>query len=239
MSRSKQTSDKIESRFLDSRDFFALRYQQGLIPLEVDEYEDTKYEEFTNLEDIEGGTSLNNGFQRIEDTNSDDLLFVPSDDEDVVMHVGLGIAPSLIEAYVSYPEGTRNMGSIPDLSTTPTPGNNIGGFNGDDSPYNSPTVISEMVIPPKQHIEMNFYNPGDDSHEPMLRFVYRKYRVRTLDVSNSQDRNAISRIVKPGSPAPIFPVGNFDRKADYNMNQEWGISPMTRSELERRIGGGR
>lgn len=223
--------DVIEDRFLDNRDLFALRYSQGLVFLEVEEFEDTEYEEFSNLEDISSGSNLSNGYQRLEDSNSDDLLFVPSDDENTILHVGIGIAPSVIEMFVSYPEGSRNMRSIPDLSTPPTPGSNFGHVDGSKSPYRQPTSHSELVIPPKQRISVDFQNPGNDSHEPLLKLVYRKYNVSVLDPQSGVDKNVIDRIVNPGSPAPIFTVGNFDSKADYNMEDEWGVNPRSRSRI--------
>lgn len=230
----------IESRFLNSRDLFALRYNEGLVFLEVEEFEDVEYEAFSNLEDISSGSNLTNGFQRIQDTNNDDLLFVPSDDDDVVMHVGFGIAPAVIEAFVSYPEGSRQNKSLPNLSAQGTPGANFGHVDGDDSPYREPTIESELVIPPKQRISMDFQNPGDDAHEPLLKFMFRKYRVNVLEPDpSSPDRRAISRIVGAGSPAPIFPVGNFEVKADFNLRDEWDVNPVKRKKMERALSGGK
>lgn len=228
--------DPIQSRFLDSRDLFALRYEEGLVFMEVEEFENTDYEEFGELEDIESGTNLDDGFQRLEDSNSDDLLHVPPGNENMVMHVGIGISPSVIEMYVAYPEGNRSKGSIPDLSTQPLPGSNFGGIDGDDSPYRKPTVASELIIPPGVFISVDFHNPGDDSHEPVLKFVYRKYKVNVLNPNSSSDKDAVSKIARPGSPAPIFPVGNMIHKENFNMGSEWGVNPIRR---KRAMGGGR
>lgn len=232
--------EHIEERFLNSRDLFALRYKEGLVFMEVEEFEDTTYEEFSNLEDIEAGTSLDDGYQRLEDTNSDDILFVPAENEFTVLHVGIGIAPSVIEMFIGYPEGTRNRGSLPNLgSARPTPGANLGMIDGGDSPYRSPTQKTELVIPPKQRVEFDFNNPGDDAHEPLLKFVIRKYKVNPLSPENGAHGNAISRILGAGSPAPIFPVGNLDVKADYNMEEDWELRPATRAEAKRAMSGGR
>lgn len=227
--------EPIESRFLNRRDLFALEYRNGIVPLEVQDLEDTRYEAFSNLEDIESGTSRDDGYQRIQDSNNDDLLFVPSDDINTVLHVGFGIAPSVIEAFIAYPEGSRSKGSLPDLSTQPTPGANHGYIDGNDSPYRNPSVKTELVIPPKQRISVDFQNPGDDTHEPLLNFVYRKYKVNTIDPRKNS--NEVRRIVSPGSPAPIFPVGNFEEKADFNID-EWSVSPRSRSRLMSMVSGG-
>lgn len=233
----------IQERFLDNRDLFALRYQEGLVFLEVEEFEDTVYEDFSNLEDIESTTSLNAGYQRIEDSNSDDLLFVPAGNDFTIMHLGIGVAPSVIEMFISYPEGSRNRGSLPDLTAQPTPGANFGMVDGGQSPYRKPTSASELVIPPKQRVSMDFQNPGDDTHEPILKVVYRKYRVGVLDVESRDDevKNAIRRILNPGSPMPIFTVGNFNSKAEYNMDEEWNVRPVGKSDARDKIvkGGGR
>lgn len=221
-------AEHIEKALLDDRDLFALQYKEGLVFLEVDEYERIEFEGFSELEDIESGTSLDGGYQRLNDANGDDVLYVPSNDEFTILHVGIGIAPSMIEMFTAYPEGSRDEGEFPNLSTQPTPGANFGMVDGSDSPYRSPTIASELVIPPKQHLSFNFNNPGNDTHEPLLHIVGRKYRVNVLDPRRNKNNNAINFISKPGSRAPIKTVGNFVTKAEFNMESEWRVSPVSK-----------
>lgn len=228
------THSEIQEEWLSERDLFGVRYKEGTVFLEVDEYEDTELDDFTPLEDIEGGTSLDNGYQRLQDSNNDDVIYVGSDDENIILHVGIGIAPSQIEMYPAYPSGTRQFGEIPNVSTLPTPGSNIGGVSGNESPYSSPSTESELVIPPKQHVEFDFQNRGDDTHEPVLRILMRKYRVNVLNPNNSDDLKAIKRIVEPGRPMPIKSAGSLRSKAEYNMRDEWNVRPMTRQDVRGR-----
>lgn len=232
---------EIEDNYLRRRDLFALEYESGLTFHEVREFEDVTYEEFSELEDIESGTSLDNGFQELQDSNGDDILNVPSDNEFTILHVGIGIAPSVIEMFVSYPQGSRNKKSLPNVSENPTPGANFGMTDGDDSPYRSPTTKSELVIPPKETLTFNFHNPGDDTHEPLLKFEVRKYKVNVINPRDSMNRDVISNIVRPGSPAPIFPVGNFNSKSDFELEQDWGVTPVEKERIRESLnrGGGR
>lgn len=225
----------IQERFLGSRDLLALRYKNGLIFLEVEEYEDIKYEEYSGLESIEPGTSLDGGYQRLEDSKNDDILFVPAEDEFTVMHVGIGVSPSVIEMFVSYPEGTRSRKSLPNLSKQPTPGSNFGGTDGSGSPYSQPTNKTELILPPKQRASFNFYNPGDDVHEPLLNIVGRKYKVEVLDPSDNANKNSIKRILNPGSPAPIKAVGNFNQKSGFNLENKWGVSEADKRKARRMV----
>lgn len=228
------THNPIQEEWLSERELFGLRYKEGIVFFEVDELEDTEIDDFTPLEDIEGGTNLDSGFQRLEDSNNDDVIYVGSDDENIVLHVGIGVSPSQIEMFPAYPDGTRQFGEVPNVSSLPVPGNNIGGISGNDSPYSSPSIESELVIPPKQHVEFDFQNRGDDAHETVLRILMRKYKVNVLNPNNGSDMKAIKQIVEPGRPMPIKPVGSLRTKAEYNMRDEWKVSPITKKQARGR-----
>lgn len=228
--------EPIESQFLSSRDLIALEYAQGLTFHEIRETERTTYEEFSELEDVESGTNLDNGFQRLEDSNNDDVLHVPSEDDKTVMHVGIGIAPSILELFYAYPENRRDTGSFPNISNSPIPGDSgvdFGMIDGDMSPYRQPTARSEIVIPPKQHLQFDVFNPGSDDHEPLLKFEVMKYKVRPLELP--RDKDAIQKAVKSPSPVPIKPIGTFESKADFNLESEWEVEPMTINQARTQI----
>lgn len=234
-------TDSIREHFLGDRDLFALRYESGLIFMEIDEYEEVVYEEFGELEDIESGTSLDGGYTRLSDSAGDDIFYVPSSgNSNTVIHAGIGIAPSQLEMFVGYPEGSRSNKQLPNLDTQPTPGANFGMVKASDSPYSHPSTFSELMVPPDQRVEFNFYNDGDDSHEPLLNIYVRKYKVNVLDPAQNINTDAVRRIVKPGSPAPIRTVGNYEQKAEYNMADKWGVTPVDRSDaISAMRGGGR
>jgi len=227
----------IRERFLEDRNLFALRYKEGLVFLEVEEYEDTEFDRFTQLGDIESDTSLDSGYQNLNDSSGDDILKVPGDaSSKTVIHTALGIAPTQIEVDIAYPDGTRTRGSIPNLSGNPTSGGQVGGIDGSQSPYNEPTEKTELIIPPKQEVEFNFHNlDTEDSHEPILYIPIRKYRVNVLNINNGMDRGAIKNILRPGSPAPIKSVGNYLQKNEFNLQNEWGVRPVRREDAMRRV----
>lgn len=226
--------ESIKEKYLGRRDLFGLRYNEGIIFCEVEEYEDLNYDGYSRIGEVSSGSS--SSFSRLDDASGEDILFVPQDRSDVVMHVGIGVAPSQIEVYTSYPEGDRSYRSLPNLSQQPTPGSNFGHFDSNDSPYRTPGQLSELVIPPNQHASFSFQNTGSDAHEPALNLSIRKYRINVLGFTQSNQK-AIKRIIKSGSPAPIFAVGNFKNKASFNLGDTWDVSPQTRDETMRKMRG--
>jgi len=226
--------ESIKEKYLGRRDLFGLRYNDGIIFCEVEEYEDVYYDGYDRIGEVNSGSS--SSFSRLNDSTGEDILFVPSDRSDVVMHAGIGVAPSQISVYQSYPEGDRSMRSLPNLSQQPTPGSKFGSFDSNDSPYRSPGQFSELVIPPNQRVSFSFENTGSDSHEPVVNLAIRKYRVNRLGMTKS-NQTAIKRIIKSGSPAPIFSVGNFKNKASFNLGDVWEVSPISRSNAMNRLRG--
>lgn len=217
----------IQDKFLDRNQLFGLRYKEGVVFLQVRELEDTQFKPFSGLEDIEASTSLDRGFQRLEDTNGDDILFVDSvTDKFKVIHVGIGQMPTMVRRFTRYPENSAKLRTIPNIEipSTSDPNAYVDGF---DSPYDEPTDAEELVIPPGQHLAFDFFNPDTDDHEPILHIKMRKYVIEVLNPRGTQaEKDAIRRIIRIGSSIPIFPVGSLDNQAQFNLGKEWGVKPV-------------
>lgn len=222
----------IEQKFLNVGDLFALKFSQGMVFLEVQAWEQIKYSPYDNIGEIEGEDS--SGWSRIED-NSDDILYVEKKDKKV-LHVGMGQSPSHIRRFTNYPEGEVRLRSLPNLKT-PRPGKSFGYIDGNDSPFSDPTDAEELMIPPGVHLDFNFYNADTETHKPLLNIKLREYNVRALNPNNEQDKNAIRRIVSPGSPIPIANVGSMDRQDDFDLEDYWGTRPLSESEVNAIRGG--
>lgn len=223
----------IEDQWLDRNDIFGLEYKQGLVFLSVAGYEDAKFKPFGELEDIEENTSLDNGFQRLNDANGDDVLYLDkSDDPNKVIHAGIGHRPMAIRRFTRYPEGEAKLRSIPNLSI-PTTSDDYAYVDGRDSPYEQPSNAEELVIPPGQHLSFDFRNEDDDDdHEPILNIKMRIYTVVPIDPQGRHDeKNAVKRAISHGSPIPRYPVGTIDKQDEYNMRSDWEVEPRTLSQL--------
>lgn len=224
---------KIENKYLDRGDLFALKYSNGLVFFSVEGYSEPRYQPFTNLDRIDPETSLSSSFQRLEDAQRDDVLYLETDSSSHrILHVGIGQKPSFIRRYTRYPESGPKMSSFPNLSV-PNVGDNTAYVDGDESPYGQPTDARELVIPPGFHLVFNFHNPHPSkTASPTLDIKTRLYDVDVLNPRGTQsEKQAIRNIIRPGSAPPIYPVGTIDSQEDFNMQGEWAVSPMSRAQL--------
>jgi len=232
--------DRIEERFLDTNDLFALRYREGLMFFEVDNRDVTKYKPYEQLGDIPPEGDLPNGFRQLEDGNNNDILEVDDDDDLVVKHVGIGIHTSFLRAQVRYPEGGQKLYEISNLGS-PSINDPWGYVDGEDSPYDMPTKAFELWIPPEQSVSVNFFNPdSSESHQPVLNIKVAQYEVNPLDPRKGKNRGAIRKIVKPGTPVPVATVGTRDTPREFNREREWDVRPVRREKAQNiAMGGGR
>lgn len=223
----------IDEKFLDTGDLFGLRFSEGLIFLEVTGWQQNRYSPYNGFDAAPSKSST--GFSRLED-NGDDILYVEKRKKKV-LHTAIGHSPSDLRRYTNYPEGEVRLRAIPNLST-PRPGDDYGYIDGNDSPYGEPSDAEELFIPPGNHLDFNFYNPGNEPQTPIVNLKLREYNVRPLNPRNSDDQQAIRRIVSSGSPIPIPPAGGMDRQVDYDLAEFWGVNPISFKKA-RNLGGGR
>lgn len=223
----------IEDKFLSIGDLFAMKFNQGLVFMEVQGWEQNRYSPHSGIEEISADGS--SGWTRLED-DGDDILYVEKQNNKV-LHVGIGQSPSELRRYTNYPEGEVRLRSIPNLSS-PRPGDTYGYVDGEDSPFATPTDAEELFISPGTHVDFNFHNPTDEPKEPLLNIKLREYKIRPLNHENADDRNAIKRVVSTGSPMPIVPAGSTDRQQDFDLQEKWNVEPIS-YERARNLGGGR
>lgn len=227
----------IDEKWLSRNDIFGLEYKEGLVFVSVRGFEDSKFKPFAQLEDIEANTSLDSGFQRLNDANGDDVLHVSkSDDPMKVLHAGIGHRPAVIRRFTRYPEGEAKLRSIPNLAI-PSVTDNFAYVDGRTSPYEQPTDAEELVIPPGQHLTFDFRNEDDDDdHEPILNIKMRIYEIDPINPSGAQEeKNSVRRAISPGSPIPTFPVGSLSTKTTFNMESDWEVQPHSRSRLKEML----
>lgn len=217
--------DGIESKFHSSGDIFALRFNEGLVFLEVDNWEQTKYAPHSNVDEAPAGGS--SGFTRLEDDDDDDILYVDKKKQKVV-HCAVGHSPAVLRRYTNYPESENRLRKLPNIGA-PVPGDDWGYVDGGDAPYQDPTDIEELYVPPGVHIDFNFFNTDNEPHQPILNIVVRVYDINPIDLSTNEGKQAAKRVVAPGSPMPIANVGSLDSQARYQLGNSWGVTPTTES----------
>jgi len=219
--------DNIYDKFLGRGDTFGLRYNQGIVFLEVEDYVDTSYAPYSQLSEIDAQSST--GFTRLNNEDNDDILYSESQ-KLVVKHVGIGHYPSVVRRYTNYPESETRLRTISNLGV-PTPGDDYGYVDGDDMPYPEPTDAEELWIPPDKHLDFNFFNASDETVTPVLNIVLREYKIRPLDPNNRRDLKAIKAVLDPSNDKPVAPVGSADRQDRYQNGDNWGVPALSRDQV--------
>jgi len=235
MSELQSGQTHIDEKFLGRRDLFGLEFADGLVFCEIEDWEFIQYRPFTELNQI---NSQDNSGDTLLRSGGDEILFLEKGVEKV-LHGSIGVYPHSLRQYTRFPEGQARRGSWDNLNApSAANGSDYGFVSGEDSPYATPTDENEFFIPPNVSIDFDFFNTDNRGREPKLNLRFREYQVNVLDPDRNRDQDAIKRIISPGSPMPIAPVGTMKSKARFNAGDEWGVSPRTRDELDRTLNGG-
>lgn len=226
----------IGEKFLDRNDILVLEFNDGYVFLQVKGWEQYKFDPFTELPAVT--PQDNSGFSRLEDSNGDDILYIEKGNEKV-LHAGIGHSPSSLRRYTNYPESENRLRTPPNLDTPRSvSGSDYGYVDGEDSPYESPTDVEELVIPPGVHLDFDFYNPDpDETRQPVLNIKMREYNVKVLNPNENQ--NKVERALSPGTPIPTYPVGSIDNQKNIStLAEQWGVEPLDPTN-DARVRGGR
>jgi|APHM01.1.fsa_nt_gi hypothetical protein len=224
----------VTDKFLGNGDMLGLKFNQGFVFLEVESYEQLKYAPFDNVGTVQPGRASN--FSRLDTDDNDDVLYLENDQQKLI-HASIGHSPASVRRYTNYPEGQNRLRNHQNLGT-PTAGEDYGYVDGEDSPYEMPTDAEELFIPPKTHLDFSFANNDNREREPILNILMRIYRIKPLSPDSTQQRNAIKRIVSPGSPMPVVMAGGPDFQIDYDLRSAWNAEPVGEDRVERIKRGG-
>jgi len=222
----------IEEKFHNVGDLFGLRFSSGIVFLEVTGWTEVKYSPYTGFDPIPPGQGTD--YQRLEDDESEDIIYVEQKEKKVI-HGAIGHSPPSLRRYTNYPEDENRLRSLQNIGA-PSSGDNYGFVDGNDSPFNAPTDFEELYIPPGVHLNFSYFNPTNETKDLKLNMKVREYNVRPLEPGNSADANAIRRIVNPGSPIPIANAGSPDSQARYTIEEHWGVPAISYNQA-RGIGG--
>lgn len=219
--------ESIESSFMDRGDLFGLEFHEGYVFMAVESWSLNQFRPYTDVGEIAPGDSSST--ERLEDKSGDDIIYTESGQKKV-LHVGIGQRPASLRRYTYYPENSKLLHQIPNLtSSSARNGDNYGFVDGTDTPYDKPSDAEELVVPPGIHLNFTFFNPNEnDSVIPSLNIRMREYNVSFLDPDKNLDQ--IKRIIAPGSPMPIYDVGTLDSKERLDET-DWDIEPLSASDV--------
>ena len=179
-------------------------------------------------------------FLELKDANGNRLFDVTDDYADTIMyHVGVGVNPKWLRMYTRYPS---DMAIKPVLSFDAVSlGSSYSGFNNDrgfvtsiESPYNTPTDITEMIFPFKVDAAFGFVNMDVERiHFPVLNVEMAKYRFDTYDPKSSEDRFCIGKMARGQMAVYPFVIGNIEAPMSYPLSAHWGIEPVPLKDAKK------
>lgn len=220
----------VGEKFLNRRDLFGLKFSDGYVFAEVESKEFSQYGPYDSIE-VNGteGDPLGPGeaseFQTLTH-NGDEILHISGREKQEVIHASIGQYPQSIRRYTNYPEASNRMHQIENLSA-PRRGSEYGYVDGYDSPFNNPSDAEELIIPPEVSLDFAFSNPSSRQKDLMANIVLTTYGINVIDPR--QNKDTVKRILSPGSPMPIYPVGTGFDQIEYELN--WGVDPVNRSNM--------
>jgi hypothetical protein len=148
-----------------------------------------------------------------------------------ILHFAFGIRPSEIWWYKSIPADTPQTGWA--YQIPPRVGDKWDYVSGSLSPYDNPTVATEVVLFHKLSIHMGLKNDAGRPIRPSLRLLGAGY-----DTVQITDKNVIDGMLRQKPPCRFLTVGGL-RTFTYTVPTEWAPpTEVDRATIERILAGG-
>jgi len=146
--------------------------------------------------------------------------------------VFFGIDPPQVRVYFAMPpeRAQRHVDVIEWSQGYPSPG----WIDGFTSPIDSPSPVTEIMIPPNIDVAFGFANPLPYPVHPLILFVVNRMLVGVV-----RDLETVVAVLEGRKPAALKTVGGLAAFA-YDTRDVYGIPPIpldaTRSEIARILG---
>jgi len=143
-----------------------------------------------------------------------------------------GIDPPQLRVFVAMPpeRAQKHIDIIEWSDAYPS----AGWIDGFTSPIDSPSPLSEVIIPPNLDIAFGFANPLPYKVHPLMMFV-----INRLMVGVVRDVETIVSVLEGRKPAALKTVGGL-AEFTYSVKDVYGISPIpldaTRSQIAQILG---
>lgn len=246
----------IYRKFLQPNYLFALRFDEGYLFGRVLDRELLTWDPYDQLGMVQPNSNIQNfptsqypaGTNAISPQNGSmtdtvlaanqslvnlhDILFVPVG-KSVLLHGAIGIKPNYVFCYARYPLASSYFGRWPAVQP-PQPANNdqFARFSGYDSPYEEPTDVVELMIPPGIDTSYQFTIQGKyPPVQPLLKLRFAYYNVQVFNPSGQPyEQNLIGAIARRSAPAAYFTCGPAQYPIGFaqtnQANNFPGVSPI-------------
>ncbi len=175
-----------ENYFLLEGHFLGLRFDEGFVFARI------IARERTNIKPYELGSvaaaSAQSGYNAIKSSAGDYLL--DPQNEGTINHFFVGVRPTAVRLYVNYPAGDALMSlkgarAVPGAMPTPAE-ESIGYIDGLESPFQEPSVLTEIFTVYQLYPEYRAYNPTNNAipqvllNIPITKYAYRLVTDQTM-----------------------------------------------------------
>lgn len=162
-----------------------------------------------------------------------EIIYIDQSTPPRVIHFTVGIKPYSTRLYIKYPSGSAPINSIPNIETASAEvGSDYSYIDGYISPFENPSELAEIFVPPKTHIEFQLYNPEDYTVRPALNIYGMIYKLQLLDPNGSEyERKLIRKMAERSIPSAFATLGDPDNLLSYShLRDAWEVEPITLSE---------
>jgi len=150
------------------------------------------------------------------------------------LHGAIGLKPQQIYMYLRNPDGKDIPGKFPNCDPIrPSSGDNMGYVDSLLSPYEEPTDVYELVIPPYQHISAEYYNTdAERAIQPAMKILFSVYWVQFFRPEEPRQNALIRKIAAREVPAAFLSCGFGDFPIDLGgqLEREWNVKELTLEE---------
>ena len=220
----------IEHLFIKENQLLGLGFTtQGFVFMRVTGVETVAYEYNESPGAIAAATQEDAARLPMAQYNIDNMLRVENCDH--VYQTFMGWKPGAIRRYTYYPYETARGNLDVKRIYTKSP---FGYTDGFQSPYDSPSPVSEMFIPKGVEVAFAWWNPLNTAAT-----VEEHLLIRRLSVSIVRDVDLIDRILKGQQPCRLTTLGGIDSSFDYNARKFLDVDQIplgsTRAEIEEAV----
>ena len=220
----------IEHLFVKENHLIGLGFPaQGFVFVRVNGVETIEYEYDESPGAIAAATQEDAARLPMSLYNIDNVLRVDSCEH--IYQAFMGWKPGAVRRYTYYPYETArgNLGVKRVYTKSP-----FGYTEGFQSPYDSPSPVTEMFIPKGVEVAFAWWNPLNTAvkvEEHML--------LRRLNVSIVRDVDLIERILKGQQPCRLTTLGGIDSSFNYDAKKFLDVDHIplgsTRAEIEEAV----
>ena len=193
--------------FLDQGYILGLGFDEGVLFFEIMSRE-PKYFEYT-FDTIDAGSALSDWTDMPKDSTR---RYLEPTDKKQIYQLYYGIKPTAAWLYLRFPSYTDRWTLIDQI----IPGNTNGALPGDLSPYEKPSIATELFTLKDIYPKFQIYNPTDEAITPVMRVIGMSYEYIVI-----RDKKAIKDYLEGRRRRKLYFLGGNE---PHTKAPQWLVS---------------